>query len=191
MNESSKRHALAWVVVGVAVVALVVTPAAAHFRPKIGHLFKHFRAKADPRYVNVDEAVGARLLRTTQQSIPDDDNFHAVSFDSEAFDTGGMHDSANPTRLTAPRDGAYLVTGTADFFVNPNGARVFEIRENGATVLVSDTVYPDDTDAVISTVAPLLAGDYVELRVKQDSGGSLNLATGFSPLMTMQWLGPV
>jgi hypothetical protein len=218
-TDSSTGRVLAMVMVGAVAVSLAVSPAAAHFRPKIGHLFKHFRIKADPLYINVGEAVkdiaagavtagdiapgavtpdqitaipAVRVFRTTLQSTPDD-TFVAVSFDGEAFDTAGLHDSVNPTRLTAPRAGLYQITGVANFFVNPNGSRVFQILKNGTDRLVSDTVLPPDEDDVVSTLAQLSAGEYVELFVKQSSGGPLNVAccpAGTTPVLVMHWIGP-
>ena len=49
------------VIIALVMGANLISPAVAHFRPKLGHLIKHVFAKADPRYVNTDELAGGDL----------------------------------------------------------------------------------------------------------------------------------
>lgn len=135
-----------------------------------------------------------RAFHSTTQSIPAN-TLTDVALDSEAFDTASMHDTgANNSRLTAPVSGLYSITAAAAWFVNPTGFRTAQIWRNDQTILLSDDVHPDqDTDHVLATLAPLSAGDYVELRVSQTSGGPLNLATGpqgETPVLAMHWVAP-
>jgi hypothetical protein len=136
----------------------------------------------------------ARVFHSTTQSIPND-TLTTVAFNSEAFDTASLHSTTGAnSRLTAPVTGIYSLTAAANWFVNPTGSRVAQIWQNGATILVGDSVVPNqDDDHVLATLARLSAGDYVELRVAQTSGGSLLLATGpqgQTPLLTMDWVAP-
>ena len=136
----------------------------------------------------------ARAFHSTTQSIPND-TLTTVALNSEAFDTAGLHNTtvAN-SRLTAPVSGIYSLTAAANWFVNPTGSRIAQIWQNGSTLLISDSVAPNqDEDHVLSTIARLSAGDYVELRVQQTSGGDLLLAfgpQGQGPLLTMNWVAP-
>jgi hypothetical protein len=136
----------------------------------------------------------ARAFRSTTQSIPND-TLTTVALDGEAFDPASIHSrTTNNSRLTAPVSGIYSMTATANWFVNPTGSRVAQIWRNGSTILLSDSVVPNsDDDHVLSTLAQLSAGDYIELKVAQSSGAPLLLATGpqgQTPLLTMNWVGP-
>jgi hypothetical protein len=44
------------VIIALVMGASLISPAVAHFRPKLGHIIKHVFNKADPRYVNGSEA---------------------------------------------------------------------------------------------------------------------------------------
>lgn len=133
-----------------------------------------------------DQALGGyivRCYRSTAQSI-NNGAWTAISFDTEQFDTYNLHDnSVNPTRITLPNAGRYLVTGQANFVSSVAGAiRGVSIRRNGVSYLAAYYVAPIGggnetampTSAIIETTA---ANDYIELCVYQDSGGTLNTAT--------------
>jgi hypothetical protein len=194
-GHRSKSATAALVVLGIFLGSLIATtPAVGHVTAKWLHLRdKHVRPWADARYINTKEVVpAARIRRSTVQSIPND-TFVAVQFDVEDFDTKNLHNSAfDLSRLRAPVGGLYQITAAADFFVNATGTRIFQIQKNGTNILVSDTIAGSvDGDAVISALARLQAGEYVELSVKQTSGGSLNLAFGTAtPLLSMHRVGP-
>jgi hypothetical protein len=194
-GDRSKHATVGLVVLGVLVGSLAATtPAVGHVTAEWLHLRdKHIRPWADPRYLNTTEVVpAARIRRSTTQSIAND-TFVAVQFDVEDFDTKKLHNIAfDLSRLRAPVGGLYQIAAAANFFVNPTGSRIFQIRKNGTTTLVSDTVAGSaDDDAVISTLARLRAGDFVELYVKQTSGGPLLLASGLpTPVLSMHRVGP-
>ncbi len=50
-----KFQTAALVVIALVMGANLISPAVAHFKPKLGHLIKHVFTKADPRYINVGE----------------------------------------------------------------------------------------------------------------------------------------
>jgi hypothetical protein len=139
----------------------------------------------------------ARVTRTSDQGIPNDDEV-ALNFNSERYDTAGMHsNSSNLSRLTAPVNGVYLVTAQADWNVNVFGGRTMVLRKNGVTPLARDRRTPgtDKFNAPpvnLTTVARLTAGDFVEAEVFQDSGGNLSVLRNAeeSPEFTMTWLAP-
>lgn len=118
----------------------------------------------------------------------------ALTFDTEAYDNNNLHStSVNPGRLTAQVAGLYRITGQAAFDNTGTGTiRSFQLRVNGTTMIAIQS-YPPITGGVFATAGvvtsdyQLAATDYVEFRVLQDSGGSLNIlsSASFSPIFSM------
>jgi hypothetical protein len=118
-----------------------------------------------------------------------------LTFDSERRDNASMHDtSVNPSRITAPIAGMYLVTGHIQWTDNAAGRRLIAIKLNGGTYYAIDDHLSSSVSQhnSISTVLFLNAGDYVELDVAQSSGGNLNVETvaAYSPEFAAAYLGP-
>jgi hypothetical protein len=124
--------------------------------------------------------VGAKVTRSTAQSMAND-TWTVISFDTEEFDTDGYYTSGSPTRFTIPsgKGGKYLVTATG-FFNNSStsGSRLTKITKNGSeyspgygTWMSAATTR---THALLNTVVALVATDYIEFNMYQNSGGSLN-----------------
>lgn len=122
--------------------------------------------------------VGARLTNTVTISIPNVTET-TVTFDQERFDTNALHStSINTGRLTAPVAGKYLIFANVVFLANATGERVALVRLNGGTANIAyGNNMPGSGFASINlaTVYSLAAGDYVELRVFQSSGGALTI----------------
>lgn len=57
------------------------------------------------------QVTGARVTATAPQAIVN--TTAALTFDTEAFDTGAFFNPATPTRFTAPTAGLYLVGASA------------------------------------------------------------------------------
>lgn len=110
-----------------------------------------------------------------------------LTFNSERYDEGGFHSTAaNTDRLVAPITGLYLMTGHIQWASNATGVRGILIFLNDATVIAWDTdaaVSGSVMEQSISTLYRLTAGNYVTLRVFQNSGGNLNVnaAGNYSP----------
>jgi hypothetical protein len=116
-----------------------------------------------------------------------------VPFDSARWDTNSFWNPAQPTRLTVPTAGRYLVYGhvrmDADptqqgiiLSINLNGAAATSIaRANGVVIPASSN--GDLNIASIATGYDFQAGDYVELAVCQNASGTVNIgvADEFSP----------
>ncbi|HEV7771784.1 MAG TPA: hypothetical protein VGO48_00695 [Conexibacter sp.] len=91
-----------------------------------------------------------------------------ASWNTEEFDTANLWNPANPTRLTAPISGIYLVTAGAIRELNSPAIPSLAIRVGGTVdyaaedpqPLASLTRLPIQS---ISTIVPLTAGDYVEM----------------------------
>jgi hypothetical protein len=131
------------------------------------------------------------------------DTLTAVTFNSERFDTHGMHSpSVNPTRITIPAggDGVYVVNFVCAFGEHLTGDRLAYIRKNGTTLYppvskpTAGTWFGSSgiTDADLETGLTIeieddfVATDYVEALVRQTSGGTLTLVSeSYSPVLTV------
>lgn len=144
----------------------------------------------------IGNVPAARVFNTANESFNSGlEDF--VTFNSERFDTAGLHSTtANTQRLTAPIAGVYLVSGSAVWFGNDTGMRRLGIRLNGALPIAADAKGTPGggfaTEHAVSTTYALAAGDWVELRAVQTSGAPLSLAASQpqSPEFSITWLGP-
>lgn len=112
-----------------------------------------------------------------------------VTFDSEDFDIGGFHDTAvNPERFTVPAggDGIYLFVATCSWGGRAavGGRTAAHVFKNGIVTRVGIAEETPDAavgDANLGTTYSavgfinMVAGDYLVMRVMQNSGGALNL----------------
>jgi hypothetical protein len=122
---------------------------------------------------------GVSLYGTAVQSIPNATDT-ILTFNSEAWDTDGYHStSTNTSRITIPAGlgGKYLVTMNTSPALNGTGGRYMEIYKNGAR-LVNDIGIAGSASLYVNLagtfVVNLVATDYIEMLVYQDSGGALN-----------------
>lgn len=116
----------------------------------------------------------------------------ALTFDSERWDTAGLHSTVtNTSRLTAPVFGLYVGTGHVRFAANAVGIREISVSVNGTTTIAIQDILALVGGAVTILSVPfeyeLAAGDYVELVAYQNSGGNLNVevAANYSPEFSM------
>jgi hypothetical protein len=105
-----------------------------------------------------------------------------LTFNSERFDTDGIHSTAsNTSRLTCNTPGVYSIFANVLFDASGAGTvRIAQVRLNGTTLIGEMRLGPVSGGALGTSVAfntpyKLAIGDYVELIVYQDSGGSLNV----------------
>lgn len=128
-----------------------------------------------------DVAVQAcRVNRTAALSIAAATTT-VVAFDAEEFDTDGMHSTVtNNSRITINKSGFYVVGFNGTLAASSAYIRTFaELRINGTTG-IARSQSPGTSVSVqqtlgVHTVYQFDAGDYVEVQVFQDSGGSKNL----------------
>lgn len=116
-----------------------------------------------------------------------------LTFDQEIFDNDTMHStSSNTSRLVATTPGLYIIGGHCTFDTNATGLRALYIQFNGtgANLVESNVAKRSDNywNGVVVTIYRLTAGQYVEMSVYQDSGGSLNVLAG-TQTFWMGWLG--
>jgi len=139
-----------------------------------------------------------RLRLSADQSIPDSSD-ETVIWNAKDYDIGGGHNSSvNPSRYTAPINGYYRVEARIHWAPNTSGRRMSWLWLNGSSVVGSrDLRVPGTAESwptVSAATLPMTAGQYVEVRVQQNRGGSLNINGGTSQsssIMTVEWVGPL
>ena len=125
--------------------------------------------------------IGAKVYDSATQAIADDAAYHALVFDTEAFDQGDLFASAFNTRLTIPYTGIWLVSAFISYAPNGSGLRRLRLRKNAATVLIEaiyDNLNTVNTTASVAAPFLLTAGDYIEAETRQNSTGNLNILAG-------------
>lgn len=134
---------------------------------------------------------GARAGRTTSINIsPNTPTI--IDLTSERWDTDTMHDPAtNPSRVTCKRHGIYLLVAQVAWQASSTFERVVEIVLNGTTTIaLVRKRAASSAGATAMTIYPLTAGDYVEVRVAQNTAGNLGVeAQPYSPEFTVTRIG--
>ena len=142
--------------------------------------------------------IGASIYNSESQSISNT-TYTTLTFDSEVFDTDTFHDTAtNNSRITIPsgKNGKYLIVAKFHFAGNATGTdRLGGIKKNGTSVGLFRGINGNSSSVGwnASVILDLVATDYIELEVYQDSGGSLNALGGFAApeynFLQVQFLG--
>jgi hypothetical protein len=149
----------------------------------------------------VAETPAARVRKASDtQTVPGDGSSVVVSFtdpSSEQYDIGGMFDqAADPTVLTIPVTGTYVITGAVRWQANDDGVRNLSLHgPQPGGLRASSSVHanntdvppggppggpplppvPDTTRQSVSTTERFNAGDHVFMSVSQTSGVPLFL----------------
>jgi len=135
--------------------------------------------------------TACRVTTTANQTIG---NFSdtSIAFDAEVWDTGSMHSTTtNNTRLTATRAGVYLVVGNIRWASVGADTRSLWIALTGNQIARVGVQNVEDME--VSTITRMSVGDYVELKVRQNSAGSVDVTlTGTrSPIFAAAYLGSI
>lgn len=126
------------------------------------------------------QRYAVRRQRSTNQIISND-TLTAVDFTGAvagSFDRGGFFTA--PLTYTIPSTGIYIFGGTVAFADNATGTRQIDIIKNDVTVLCEMESNPNAGAihfVTTSSSAPLFATETLKLRVRQTSGGNLNIVT--------------
>jgi hypothetical protein len=135
-----------------------------------------------------DNMPSCRVYNSVNISIANNTDT-ALTFDSERWDSELMHSvSSNQGRITIVTPGKYLVIAQVDWATGTGtNPRKVWIRKNGTTV-VGQGLQPNESSGGVATqnvvtLVNLVAGDYLEVLVRQTSGGALNVlaSADFSP----------
>lgn len=140
--------------------------------------------------------VGARAYNSGNLTIATA-TATVLTLDSERWDTDTIHStSSNTGRLTCNTAGYYAIWGSVYWAASATSYRQVNIQLNGTTNIVvvrdeTNTISSDPMMQDISTVYQLSATDYVELVVRQETGGNLNItaAANYSPEFAMHRIG--
>jgi hypothetical protein len=143
---------------------------------------------------------GARVRRTTT-ALVDTAATAVLSYDATDFNVGGVFNSAQPTRMTAPVAGRYLIVATVRWESDVTGGRrTIALEVNGTSQIARSNVSgyslggvaPFSPEQAAQAIYKLNAGDHVEVWAYQDSGSTLNLLTSVDNGVTfaMQWIAP-
>lgn len=138
---------------------------------------------------------GARVYRSTNQSVGSSSYPVNISFSATRWDTDTMWSSGSPTRLTVHTAGKYLATAGVEFAGSSAGtSRQLQLRVNAATIIAMSSHGPIGTATInmnASAVWDFAINDYVEVIAYQDSGAAINVLTdaAFSPEFSMAKIG--
>jgi len=138
--------------------------------------------------------VGASVYKTAVQSCTSGSD-NTITWDAEYYDTNNIHDNVtNNSRLTVPTgySGKWLINYQHCWAATATGAKWSYIYKNGTDVFGTFHTYTSVGSQVThsaSLVLNLVAGDYIDSRCGQNSGGALNLIAGYSTQLQFSYLG--
>lgn len=118
-----------------------------------------------------------------------------LAFNSERFDTNTMHDTVtNNSRITINTAGVYVVTASVAFAAGTGTWTSYAtIRVDGTTTIASQQHLAPTTlgtNISLSTIYKLSVGQYLEVRVWQNSGTiNVNTVAQLSPEFSAIWAG--
>ncbi|MGH8656171.1 MAG: hypothetical protein ACREYE_30090, partial [Gammaproteobacteria bacterium] len=124
---------------------------------------------ADPHTGYQKEPLGCRLSNSINQSIPFS-TLTALTFDSEIYDIGGLHDAGNPSRITFPQTGWASVSGTMEWVAPTTTCftLVALLLNGGADAIAGESKVIFTASGFLSSVHAtfrVTAGDYAEIFV--------------------------
>jgi len=140
------------------------------------------------------------FIASIAQSIPNNAVTVAALDGADVVDIYGAHDSVvNNSRFVAPFDGKFVFSGGSGSVGNATGVRSILWTKNGVANVVAGgqsqwsvggAATPHSVPARTISV-PMVAGDFVELALFQNSGGALNtnLGNGDAPYMLVTYGG--
>ena len=124
--------------------------------------------------------IGCSVTKSAVQSIANA-TATTLTWDGELFDTSTFHDnSTNNSRITIPagKDGYYQVTAFASPTGHATGLREITVAKNaGLTSLFDSTLNAGTATSIgfgVSGICSLVATDFLQVQVYQNSGGALN-----------------
>src|SRR4029453_13995887 len=145
-------------------------------------------ADASVTWPKIGGQLYARVSRSAVLALSTSGSGVVITFDSIDTNVGGLFNVANPSRLTFPADGFYLVGGSCEFAAAANGLRRVQVLPSAGAGLASldmpggqwngTTWVAGVRRLVLSGARFFSAGQFVELQAMQDSGAALNVSAG-------------
>lgn len=126
-------------------------------------------------WANVPGDVSVRLIKSGTQAVGPASTV-TVTWETEEYDTSGMHDGVNPERITFPVAGKYLIIAGVNY--DANSVVAATIRANGTTELSRQAQGNSGvTEGVlVSTIKNFAATEYVEIRFYAGNNGNIVVA---------------
>lgn len=126
--------------------------------------------------------LGSRVSRGTNQTGVVTSTLTKVTFDAVRYGDTSWWSAGSPTKITLPLTGYYTVGGVVEFSANVNGERYADIFKNNTTIvseLAGGVACTTGGFPVCQGSSPALfaAGDFIEMRVYQNSGTDRILLT--------------
>jgi hypothetical protein len=143
----------------------------------------------------LSQVPAARVFSNIDQPLSDGIT-SIVTFNTESFDFGGLHNTTQTWKLTAPIAGVYRVS-TSVGFEPKNGIYTLVLIKNGSIVAwdkkagttSAGNIFLDITDLV-----ELKAGDWVRVDALQATGVTSDAVActpiGSCPTFSMEWVAP-
>ncbi|KKW10827.1 MAG: hypothetical protein UY48_C0029G0014 [Candidatus Gottesmanbacteria bacterium GW2011_GWB1_49_7] len=159
-------------------------------RDMISPSLDKIKASQKPWVYNIIQpGIGARVYNSTDFSHTSSGSWVPITFDTERFDTDGIHSTvSNTSRLTINKAGKYLIGGLVRFAPNTVGQRALRISLDGTIYIASVQTHSVLTsvglEMQVCTIYDLAVANYLELEAYQDSGGTLAItaSTYYSPV---------
>lgn len=152
-------------------------------------IVENIKFLANPPMVRAIHSLGQNILNVTQT---------VLSFDTEHYDTDNMHSTVtNSSRITVNTAGKYQFGTNVQIQSNSSGFREVFLRKNGSVLIAYNLLAPANgnvTIANLTTTDTFIVGDYVEVVVYQNSGGTLAVdstvpsGNRYSPLFWATWV---
>lgn len=122
----------------------------------------------------LDTRQGARVYNSGNQSITNA-TYTTLTFDTETYDNDGIHSSVtNSSRLTVQTAGKYLIESQWAWSASPSTMHC-KILYNATTALALYQVQSaGPNDGSIATIYDMSVGAFVEVQLRQTSGGAIN-----------------
>ncbi len=129
---------------------------------------------------NLPNQHGCYLYLAGSQNV-NNATYGTINFDTELYDIGGLHGTANPSRITIITAGIYQFEAQGVFNIGTSGQRQVNILRNGTQISSFNPTFTggDYTYIPLSTMSTATAGDYFQMRVYHVNGGTLAVIAGF------------
>lgn len=116
---------------------------------------------------------GCAVYNSATQNVSTSSNT-TLTAGSELYDLDSMHSTVtNTSRITATTAGKYRMNGVVEWDSDATGRREIYLLVNGSTAhVVSVAAAVSGGTQTFEKILTLAAGDYVEVRVWQNSGGT-------------------
>lgn len=142
-----------------------------------------------------------RVSVGADQSVPDNGDLQ-IPFDNESYDTAGMHDPGQPTRLVAPISGVYAVSANVNWATDADGSRRvdLEARQTGGAFkydLAAAIIAAAPTGVTVENAtgyARFQAGEFVTVHAQPNAAGNAVAVRGNAlaeiTFVSMTWVAP-